>query len=764
MASNAAGLAKGKKAPKAAAPVKKVSARYQVVLRPGAGEPLTAEVEDRVLYPQALAWNRLLSSDRGRQINRDQETRTWRANAHAAILDLAGAGAASRKKAEAFIAKAAASGVVQVEIGWMREDVGWAARVFPWEALLALATKEERKRIGKEDFVVVRVLVGGKQLKPAGGLAAFGVSECAELAGFDYKTELAAIEAALEGPLQTLNVKTLEDLTDDVRNKKPRIVHLVLNSVEHDAAISAKDAERPDERLTEKVAQAVAAHGPEIVVFSSCYTGRRMAPLAVAHGARIAIGFHAEVMDASIPVFFGAFYRAWKREPNALVALRAALAANKSQTEPDALGTVTLWSAVDLIGAAAAKVKDETLVDFAGPAGGGAIKPADAKAALPANCELEEALNYSVLQNSRGGLFKSFTVTKIKEGAMDPLEVTVRLDTGWDRPAECHFFVDLPVEADRQEDLAKRVTLPLGSQLLRQRGEALLATVEIAIRCGSVQVFHITRSIKLLPCDEWRDDTTGRHFLPSFVFPRDPAVRDILSASQPFLRALCDQPQAGFDGYQAGFSGNADDAVALQTRAIWAALQYTMRLDYVNPPPTYTNASQRLRTPEEILRAHRGTCIELALLLASCWEHVGIFPVIFLTSGHAFAGYWTSEAARLEFIEGLAKPLKHASADGEASGKKALGGVREKKVTEPWMFAEPHHLAGIRAQVRDGGLVAVEATYIPLQRSFADAVSESRRLLDDLRGAEEFDGMIDVQTARERGVTPLPIITQGTVA
>ena len=121
--------------------------------------------------------------------------------------------------------------------------------------------------------------------------------------------------------------------------------------------------------------------------------------------------------------------------------------------------------------------------------------------------------------------------------------------------------------------------------------------MEITVNCGTVRVYHRLKSIKLLPCDEWRDDVTGRHFLPSFVFPRDPAVREILGASQPFLRALCDQPQAGFDGYQCGFDPDPDEAVEWQTRAIWAALQHSMRLDYVNPPPAYTNASQRLRTP-----------------------------------------------------------------------------------------------------------------------------------------------------------------------
>lgn len=767
MATKAVSPAKRKNtaAPKPAAAKAARSARYQVVLREAGGTTLTAEVEDRVLYPQAVAWNRLLSSDRGRLLDQDKEVAAWRKGAHRAILELAVAGAVPQARAAAFIKAAAKSGAVQVEMAWRSEKAGWAARVFPWEALLALATKEERKKIRQEDFMVVRVLTGGAQVATATGKPGFAVSEGAEAAGFDTRTERAAIEAALQTPLVTLCAKSLGELAAEVRAKQPAIVHLVLNSAENGAIISSKDKARPEGEMTEQIAEVVASQGAEVAVFSSCYTGRRLAALAVAHGAKFAIGFHGEVMDASIPVFFGAFYRAWHQGAGALGALRAGLAANKSQSDPGALGTVTLWSSTDLIAAGVQRKKViVTSPEFQGTGDGGLPRPADIKAALPIQCEVEEALNYSVLHNSRGGLFKVFTITKIKEGAMDDVEVRIKLDTGLGSPAECHFFAPLPVEADRQQDLAARVTLPLGSQLLRQRGESMLGTVEISIQCGTIPVFHEFKSIKLLPCDEWRDDVTGRHFLPSFVFPRDPAVREILSAAQPFLRALCDQPTAGFDGYQCGFDSDPGEAVEWQTRAIWSALQYTMRLDYVNPPPTYTNASQRVRTPEEILRAHRGTCIELALLLASCWEHVGIFPLIFLTSGHAFAGYWMSEAARTRFIEGLTKPPAHAHTEPEAPSSKAIGGTVEIKKTEPWMFAEAHHLAAIRDEVRAGRLTPVEATFIPLQRSFADAVTESTRLLDDLRGTQEFDGMIDVQSARERGVTPLAIIAQGVLA
>lgn len=764
---------------------------YQVVLRTQ-GKAITATVEDRILYPKALAWNRLLSSEQNRYDREPEVERKWRTTGLDAIIDLA---KVLPEEVHRFIQAAAQHGVVQVEIPWNREDVGWAARVFPWENLLALATKEARDAISQQQFTVVRYLThsqkGDTPATCAKGVANFFVTAAAENAGFDYKSEHAAVKGALKIDLDIKRVGNVDELERLVKANDPKIVHLVLNSAQNGDAISGKESFDPmkNTELIGNVAGVVARHGPELVAFSSCHTGRRLAPMAVAYGARAAVGFHGEVWDASIPVFFGAFYRALQKNDGALAAMRAGLEANRRLENPSDLGTVTLWSAIDLLKPAVgvvappleaeasemAKAKgDEAKADqiTAGKIADGPPFDDALYDALPVICEVEQELNYSVLHHSRGGLFNSFVVTKVRSCKHAPLEVRVKLDTGLDRPAECRFFTQLEEKAPCQKDLAVGVTLPLGSQLLRQRGEIMIGTVEVEITCNGRQVFHKLQSIKLLPCDEWRDrKESGRHLLPAFVFPRDPAVRDILSAAQPFLRALCDRPQAGFDGYQAGFNPNPSKAVSLQTQAIWAALQHAYRLDYVNPPPTYAERSQRLRIPEEILRARRGTCIELALLLASCWEHVGILPVIFLSRGHAFAGYWCSEAARSAFFEGLKKLLAHARSpvgDEDKSG----GMLVRKDVREPWMLAEPHHLSAIRAEVQAGGLVPVEATFIPFQRPFSEAVEESNHLLRQLRpyidsegkACHEFDGMLDVQTARDKGVTPLPIITQGVVA
>lgn len=753
------------------------AAQYQVTLRTPAHKPLIAQVIDDKLYPLVLSWNRILSSNSGWEAGEQ----AWRTQGHAAIMELSRAGEVGRKQAESFIKAAAVSGIVEVEMEWTSqpEEIGWAARLFPWESLLALATKEEREGIGKKDFVVVRYL-----RRPATGSPGqfnneldFFVTDEVISKGIDYQTELAAVSAALGIPtqLEYHRIKTLENLEAQVRKALPRVVHLVLESVDNEASISGTEKTNDKKAaLTQQMAHATASHGPELVAFSSCYTGRRLAPHAVGAGAEAAIGFHDEVTDASLAVFFGAFYDRWHStsDPrNVLEAVRAGLRANLDQDSPGDLGMVTLWSSRSLLphGKPPKVVSPPAPTNTIVP-----IPSSDWVKALPVICDLEEELNYSLLFHSRGGLFKAFSVTKIRPGAIPPVEIRVKLDTGLDRPTECHFFAPLKDHAFDQKDLAASVTLPLGSQLLRQRGETMLGTVEVEILCEQRQIFHRLQSIKLLPCDEWRDKKeSGRMLLPAFVFPRDPAVREIISTSEPFLRTLCDQAQAGFDGYQGSFHSDVTKAVHLQVQAIWAALQHSIRLTYVNPPPTYSLASQRLRVPEEILRARRGTCIELALLLASCLEHVGIYPVLFLTSGHAFAGYWTHDSRRDAFFKSLKKLLKHAQ-KGEAMELSRTGGTSARReVHEVWMLAEPFHLRAILSEIADGHLVALETTFMPLMRPFAEAIRESYGLLQRLHSytdpetgelRHEFDGMLDVQCAREKGVTPLPIITQGIMA
>jgi hypothetical protein len=753
---------------------------YQVVLRTD-GATIAPVANDRVLYPKAVAWNRLLSSDLGRQSDAEKEKHSWRASGKQTILDLARAGNVTAEEAQTFINAAAESGRVQVELEWESEDVGYAARIFPWEALISLATKQLREaKDGDHDIVVVRWLKGLPPVTVAAGPVGFAVSGEAEKLGFNTVTERAAIKEALRNrrDLIDLKAKSVSHLSKSIESVQPppSVVHYIMASADETTLErGSEEVENPVGRL-QRIAKVVAQANPELAAFSTCHSGRRLAPLALASGAGMAIGFHGWVTDAACPVFFGAYYHEWLQEgASPLEALRKALAVNRTQPRPDDLGVVTLWSSTDLLALPPPSKGGRKAVRSDGTDRKNK-RPMATVQTLHFDCELETSLNYSMLHNKSGGVFKRFHVTKLASGKMDDLEVSVKFDNGIERAAECRFFVPLREEANSLEELAARVMLPLGSELLRRRGEMIRGTVEITIRCGAKQVYHKFDSIELPPCDEWKDDEAGRRFLPSFIFPRDPAIRDILTAAQPFLRALTDDPIAGFDGYQGSFVSDGVESVRWQLRAIWTALQTTYRLDYVNPPPSYIGGVQRLRTPEEVLRSRRGTCIELALLLAACWEHIGVHPVLLLIPGHAFAGYWTSDEAWKGFFDKFVEraksldPSKEGIDDEEdISGGRIVdvnrmsgGGTNSKD--QAWVLKGPHHLAMIHREVGAKRLIPVEATAVALQKPFGVAEREGTDLLLGVRRIEDFDAMIDGEKARKEGVTPLAILTQNVVA
>jgi hypothetical protein len=265
-----------------------------------------------------------------------------------------------------------------------------------------------------------------------------------------------------------------------------------------------------------------------------------------------------------------------------------------------------------------------------------------------------------------------------------------------------------------------------------------------------------THRVRLEPVDQWLDTDADRLWLPSFVLPRDPAVARVVDTARRYLCALADDPGAGFDGYQSVVPQKRSvderyEPVDTQVRAIWSALLHEWRLGYINPPPSYSAGSQRLRTPSEILAGRQGTCIDLALLMASCLEYVDIWPVIFLLQGHAFPGYWRSytlheqwrklEFARDSFDTGRDDPAVRAGTPRDRlSGGYVLGSSG---------FFE------VKQLVREGWLVPLESVWLTNHSSFADARAEG---LVNLSRKAEFHSMIDVVLARGRQVTPLPIL------
>lgn len=486
--------------------------------------------------------------------------------------------------------------------------------------------------------------------------------------------------------------------------------------------------------------------GPNLVSVN-CYHSCSLAADIVSYGARFAIGFQDEVDDPLMELFFANFYRdllddgelqtdrvvrnLWR----AMEAARREKAAEISASGGNLRGTgIVLWTRDELPLKRPRDYEADTslknLVTIP------ALDQGGARSILDCDIRPFPVLNYSLLHNDRS-LFKRFVIKTGNEGTVFDLRVGVELEVAGFR----HSYSTVLDLRDFYANLSK-IRISLTSDLLRSLQENVYSSVHVKVLCQGQMVHENTHRILLLPINEWKDDQLNGAWLPSFVLPNDPAVARITRAAKKYLQALTDDPMAGFDGYQRVADPDCD-SVHKQVQAIWNALLHDFRTDYINPPPAFENQSQRIRTPTQVLAQERGTCIDLSLLLAACLEYVDIYPALFLLSGHAFIGYFTSTAVHDTFGQLFQSYFESPVPLEERGGMSP----------QPWVL-EKDARRNILDIVRTGGLVPLETTFLCKERGFFDAAQQGRKNLTD---PMRFESVFDVKRARNNHVVPLPI-------
>lgn len=758
-----------------------VHIRYRPAATATAGPPpvetLELQLDDRGFYPEVQRWRYVVA-------NRRRITRATRDTlAEDFARWLAAQTGLAPEAVTRHVRAMASARLVEVVVPYEKESKAWAARLFPWETTLALATRPWRDEA--ETFTVVRYLQAQdkKPLPPPVPQSLLVVRSGPGEIGAHYALErecemvAATLQPQLQQPVERLNEPDRQLLQDTTRRLAPSIVHLAgvdpyaletlnLQSVdpENTDGFVLRKAERGYDAVTPQQMAPLLTAGkrpPVLVAASSCFSASRLCALAVADGARYAIGFFDTLTDADALLFFGQFYREWSQDWDVLRAFDSARAAWLAQQSNAQNSGVVLWSRHSLLEPDASVA---TALARAMP--GATPEPEATVDDLRLVAELNQdvgssgvlvnrtSLNYSLLHNDRSP-FRTFFIDKPRAGKLPPLHVEVVLEVGNDN-CRCRFAIDLP-EARAGIELASRIRLPLVAGLLRQCTESLRTNLYVQVRCGERLLQESSERVTVLPADEWRDDGEDHRWLPSFVLPRDPAVLKVIGSAQRYLRTLLDDCTAGFDGYQqlAADDGNAAAVVDPQVQAIWAALQHDLPLNYINPPPSYTSRSQRLRSPSEVFRGQAATCIDLALLFASCLEFVGIYPVLFLIEGHAFPGYWRSDKAwwrMKQFHFDAAMPGAMPGA-GQATPAMPAATAMTSGQSEGWMFDGVGNLVELLRYVQEGSLVPFESTYVAAQRGFYSSLEEgSSRLHPDT-----FDAMVDIQSARGANVTPLPL-------
>lgn len=204
---------------------------------------------------------------------------------------------------------------------------------------------------------------------------------------------------------------------------------------------------------------------------------------------------------------------------------------------------------------------------------------------------------------------------------------------------------------------ADRIFLPLSAQYLAELTEKVSGEIFIAVFQHDVQIVEEKYTIDLLPFNQWAGVGVLPEMLAAFVTPNYPSLSAVIHRASQFLEKWTGSPS--FNAYQS----RNPDRVKKQMAAIYEAIA-ELGIVYCEPPASYEVAGQRIRLCDSLLSAKLGTCIDMALLYASCLEAVGLHPIIIVVRGHAFSGAWLVDDTFADSVNDDVSLLTKRLADG----------------------------------------------------------------------------------------------------
>jgi hypothetical protein len=247
--------------------------------------------------------------------------------------------------------------------------------------------------------------------------------------------------------------------------------------------------------------------------------------------------------------------------------------------------------------------------------------------------ELQPRVNFS-LASSGIPFIRALVVHNETGAALSGVELTAKLTMVGADSALWMRTIEGPLEANSVTRIDDGRAFGEFAPLLSSATEATPATLELTATAGTAET-RISAAIEVSAYNEFLNFPGFHAALAAFVQPNTRQVTRILRAASDLL--LKRTGSGALQGYQAG-AGRAEEIGG----AIYAALS-GLEVTYINPPASFERTGQKVRTTEQVTTDRFGTCVDLAVLYAACVEAAGLFPVIFLTRNHAFAGYHRTE-------------------------------------------------------------------------------------------------------------------------
>jgi len=250
--------------------------------------------------------------------------------------------------------------------------------------------------------------------------------------------------------------------------------------------------------------------------------------------------------------------------------------------------------------------------------------------------------------------------------------------------------------------------LALSSDKLRAQMETETGLLTVTVTDNSGALGSHSTPLSILPPAHWPGLVSLPELLAAYVTPNHPALQAVLEAASDFLKT---QTGSGaLDGYQS----RDPKRVAQMCQAVYEALRAT-GVRYINPPASFEKHGQRVRFADEVI-GKMGTCLDVALVLASLMEQAGLNTFIVLMEQHAFTGVWLTRFH-----------------------------LHSPTLDDP---------APLRSRTDLKEALVFDSTVLTAGGSFEQARTIGRRYLDD---TAEFDSAIDIRASRLHGIRPLSL-------
>lgn len=294
-------------------------------------------------------------------------------------------------------------------------------------------------------------------------------------------------------------------------------------------------------------------------------------------------------------------------------------------------------------------------------------------------------------------------------GGADLRGCEVRVQLYPDLGAEQRFPVKVAGTAEQVEIGVLDFRLEPGR--LRTVVERERARLVVRVMREGLPLAEEARDLEVLAYNEWPGSGAPLGLLACFVTPNDPALVPLLHGVREALAA--GTGNGAIDGYQQRSTARAYDQVAAAYEAVRRS-----GIGYIGVPASFEQTGQKVRLCDSVLRDRLANCLDVALLIASALEQMGLCPLVVIKQGHAFCAAWLTDE---RFPEGVVEDA-----------------------------------ARLRTSTQLKQLVAFDPTLAlnDPQASFEDAVSVATRHLAD---EDAFVGAIDVRSLRHAGFLPLPL-------